>query len=328
MNTSLILDNLLTPPILFFFLGMVATWWRSDLEIPPAIARFLSQYLLVAIGFQGGYKLYESGMNSTVAAVLIVAVLASALVPVWSYYVLRLKVDAANAAAIAATYGSISAVTFITAVGLIESMPEITYGGYMVAAMAVMESPAIIVGVLLYRMLGISGAGNGGTEKLQWGDLLREALLNGAVLLLLGSMAIGIVTGSEGWDAVKPLLYDPFKGILCLFLLDMGLVAAKRLRDMKTGGPLLIGFAILSAPVHAMLGIGAAYALGLGIGDALLLAVLVGSASYIAVPAAMRLAIPQANPSLYVPMSLGITFPFNIAIGIPLYLAIIKALWS
>lgn len=329
MNPSLILDNLLTPPVLFFFLGMLATWFRSDLEVPPPISRFLSQYLLIAIGFQGGHKLYESGLNGTVAAVLAIALVGAAAVPIWSFFILRLKMDAANSAAIAATYGSISAVTFITAAGLIESLDGVEYGGYMVAAMAVMESPAIIVGVLLYRLAGPSGdAENGDLGKLSWGELLQEALLNGAVILLLGSLTIGLATGKEGWKAVQPVLDAPFKGVLCLFLLDMGLVAAKRLRDMQSDGPLLIGFAIASAPVHALLGIGLAYFVGLGVGDALLLAVLFGSASYIAVPAAMRLAIPESNPSLYVPMSLGITFPFNISFGIPLYLTIIEALWA
>ena len=323
MDLSLILNNLLTPPILFFFLGGLATLVRSDLEFPTPIARFLSLYLLFAIGLHGGHELSQSSLSLHIVLVLLACMATSLVVPLWSFFVLRLRLDVPNAAAIAATYGSISAVTFITAVSFLGEVGA-PFGGHMVAAMALMESPAIISGVLLARWFGQRDQ----AEPIRWGELGREAFLNGAVLLLLGSLVIGLVTGEEGWEAVKPLAYDPFKGVLCLFLLDMGLVAAKRLRSLKDSGGFLLLFALLAAVAHALLGIGIAWVLGAAPGDALLLAVLVGSASYIAVPAAVRLAIPEANPSLYVPMSLGVTFPFNIAVGIPLYYAIIRGLWG
>lgn len=324
MSGTLILDNLLTPPILFFFLGVAATLFRSDLEIPSSIARFLSLYLLIAIGLHGGHELAESELDLQIILVLVTAMATSFVLPLWSFAILRLRLDAANAAAIAATYGSISAVTFITAVNFLNAV-NVPFGGHMVAAMALMESPAIITGVLLARWFGND---NRNGDRLPWSELGREAFLNGAVLLLLGSLVIGFLTGERGWESVKPLVYDPFKGILCLFLLDMGLVAAKRLPELRTSGVFLVGFAIIAAIAHALLGILIAKLLAIPTGDALLFAILVGSASYIAVPAAVRLAIPQANPSLYVPMSLGVTFPFNIIVGIPLYYSIIQMLWS
>lgn len=322
MDFALVLDNLLSPPILFFFLGAGATLLRSDLEVPASIGRFLSLYLLIAIGLHGGHELSQSELGASIVIVLLVAMATSLLVPVWSFAFLRLRLDVPNAAAIAATYGSISAVTFITAVNFLTTI-EVQFGGHMVAAMALMESPAIVSGVLLARMFG---ATNG--ERSDWRELGREAFLNGAVLLLLGSLLIGFLTGDKGWAAVRPLVYDPFKGVLCFFLLEMGLVAARRLPDLRASGTFLVGFGIIAAVVHGLLGVGLGWLLAMPPGDALLLAMLVGSASYIAVPAAVRLAIPDANPSLYVPMSLGVTFPFNIIIGIPLYYSLIQLLWS
>ncbi len=323
MNLDLVLDNLLSPPILFFLLGVFATLVKSDLEMPTQVARFLSLYLLFAIGFQGGHKLAESDLSIDVLWMLGAASATSFIVPFWCFAILRWKLPAHDAAAIAATYGSVSAVTFITAVSFLKS-EGVEYSGHMIAAMALMESPAIVVGVLLARWLGDRETG----KPMNWGSLGREAFLNGSVLVLMGSLIIGFSTGEKGWESVKPLAYDPFKGVLCLFLLDMGLVAARRIKDLKSSGVFLIAFSIIAAVVHAMLGILIAKLLGASQGDALLLAVLVGGASYIAVPAAVRLAIPKANPSLYVPMSLGLTFPFNVIIGIPLYYSIIQSLWS
>lgn len=323
MDPSLILDNILSPPILFFVLGVGATLLRSDLEIPTQVARFLSLYLLFAIGLHGGHELVANELGRREWLVLIVAMLTSMVIPLWSFAILRLRLPVSDAAAIAATYGSVSAVTFITAVGFLNTL-DVGFGGHMVAAMALMESPAIIVGVLLARTF----SDRSDREPLRWGSLGREAFLNGSVLILLGSLAIGAATGEEGWESVKPFAKDPFKGVLCLFLLDMGLVAAKRLRDLRSSGFTLIAFSIVAAFVHGLLGIAIARVLGTGPGDALLLAILVGGASYIAVPAAVRLAIPDANPSLYVPMALGVTFPFNVIVGIPLHFAIIQAIWS
>ncbi|MEM6552188.1 MAG: sodium-dependent bicarbonate transport family permease [Planctomycetota bacterium] len=333
---SPLLDNLLSAPILFFGLGMLATAVRSDLEIPKPVARFLSLYLLIAIGLKGGAELRAAGLDPHILLTLGVAVASAFIVPLWTFFLLRLKLDTANAAALAATYGSISAVTFITAEAFLENQ-AIPSSGYMVAAMALMESPAIIVGVLLARhyaskpqdtAASTALSPNTHNDKLHLRELLREAVFNGAVLVLLGGMLIGAVTPESNLKAIAPGFKAPFTALLCVFLLDMGLVAARKLGDLKTGGAFLIGFGILAAPVHAALGIALAALLQLPVGDALLLAVLIGSASYIAVPAAMRLSVPDANPSIYVPMALAITFPFNVTLGIPLYLAAIQALWN
>ncbi len=323
MDASLILDNLLTPPILFFLLGVVATLVKSDLEIPAQAARFLSLYLLFAIGLHGGHELAASEFDGQIILVLVVAMAASVVVPLWSFGILKLRLSTDDAAAIAATYGSVSAVTFITATGFLSSQGA-SFGGHMVAAMALMESPAIVTGILLARWFGKQNS----VEPMSWKKVGHEAFFNGSVLLLLGSLLVGVVMGEKGWVTLKPVVYDPFKGVLCLFLLDMGLVAARRIRDMRDSGVFLVGFSIAAAFAHGILGIGLARAIGMPESDALLLAVLVGGASYIAVPAAVRLAIPRANPSLYVPMALGITFPFNVIFGIPLYHAIIQSLWS
>jgi hypothetical protein len=306
---------------------MLATWAKSELRLPKAISKFLSVYLLMAIGFHGGVELALSGVRSEVVWVMSLTVLAATMVPIWCFFILRLKLDVYNSAAIAATYGSISAVTFVTAVGVLQSL-SIPYNGHMVAAMALMESPAIIVGVLLARYFAQPPGDGSVPANLPWSKLLREACFSGPVVLLGGSLLIGAATGPAGWESVKPVLGDPFKGVLALFLLDMGINAARQLNRLPDSSLFLVFFAVVAAVVHAGLGIGTAMFLDLGKGDALLLAVLFGSASYIAVPAAARLALPQANPGLYVPMSLGITFPFNVVVGIPLYLTVIRLLWN
>ncbi|MEM9882203.1 MAG: sodium-dependent bicarbonate transport family permease [Planctomycetota bacterium] len=335
MDATLLMDNLRTPAILFFGLGVLAAVLKSDLTLPQPIPRLLSIYLLMAIGLHGGVELVRSEPGLRVALILLAAVGLAAAIPVWSFFLLRWRLGVADAAAVAATYGSISAVTFITADNFLDSLnhPDPAYqpGGYMVAAMALMESPAIVVGVLLARFFAEPDPDGGvpmPRERTDWGELMREAFLNGAVVVLVGSLVVGMLIGEAGWRSVAPFAYDPFKGVLCLFLLDMGLVAARRLGDLKRCGPALLGFAVLSAPAHAALGIAVAWVLGVGPGDALLFAVLAGSASYIAVPAAMRLAVPDANPGLYVTMSLAVTFPLNITAGIPLYLTAIEWLWG
>lgn len=322
MNGSLILFNLLNPPVLFFFLGMAAVFLKSDLEIPQPLPKLFSLYLLLAIGFKGGYELAESGINGQIAMTLIVAVLMAAIVPVYSFFILKLRLDNYNAAAIASAYGSISAVTFITASSFLEKL-HIPYGGHMVAALALMESPAIIVGLILVRMFATK---SGNANPTSWGKVLHEAFLNGSVFLLIGSVIVGILTGEKGWEKLQPFTQDIFYGVLTFFLLDMGLVAARRIKELTKTGSFLIGFAILVPVLNALLGILIAKALNFEQGNALLFAVLCASASYIAVPAAMRLTVPEANPSLYVSMALALTFPFNIIVGIPLYMEIIKHL--
>lgn len=328
---TLFLANLSSPPLLFFFLGAAAAWLRSDLEIPTQIARFLSLYLLLAIGFKGGVALAENPPDLDVVTVLGVAVALASLIPVYVFLLLKRRASIADAAAVAATYGSVSAVTFVTATSYLDAA-AIPWSGYLVAAMALMESPAIIVGLLLYQLFR---NGNGQeTGAVNWQELLRESLLNGSVFLLIGSMLIGWVTGPQGMAQIGGFIGDLFIGILCLFLLDMGIVAARRLQEFRaidrkrvpeqTAKPemkpgTIVALALLLPLMNGIAGCSIALLLGLPEGDALLLTVLAASASYIAVPAAMRLALPEANPGLYLPMSLALTFPLNLLLGIPGY---------
>jgi uncharacterized protein len=322
MDGNLILFNILNPPILFFFLGMLAVLCKSDLEIPQPLPKLFSLYLLLAIGFKGGYELQQSGLNNDVIITLLAAILMAIIVPIYSFFILKIKLDNYNAAAIAATYGSISAVTFITASSFLEKL-GISYGGHMVAALALMESPAIIIGLILVRVFVSKSEEN---DNFSWGKVFQEAFLNGSVFLLVGSVIIGVLTGEPGWHKLKPFTQDIFYGALTFFLLDMGLVAAKRIKDLQKTGVFLIGFSLIMPIINAGIGIMIAKLCGFSQGDALLFAVLCASASYIAVPAAMRMTIPEANPSLYVSMALALTFPFNIIVGIPVYLEIIKFL--
>lgn len=317
MHLSDFATNLLSPPILLFLLGLVATLLRSDLEIPAAAAKTLSLFLLFAIGFKGGVSLAHSGLGGGVAATMLAAITASLLVPLWTFFALRRRFGSADAAALAATYGSVSAVTFITATGYL-SQHGIEYSGHMVAAMALMESPAIIAGVVLARRFADPAPG-GGSPSIDWRHLGRDALLNGSVFLLLGSLLIGFVCGPARAAPLKPFIDTLFPGLLALFLLDMGIVAARRLGDLRKVGGAAFAFALLAPLVNAAVGLALAALLGLPHGDAALLVVLCASASYIAVPAALRIALPEANPGVYVTLSLAVTFPFNILVGLPLY---------
>ena len=321
MNADLILSNILNPPVLFFFLGMIAYGLKSDLEVPHPLPKLFSLYLLLSIGFKGGVELNHSGLTSQVILTLGAAIMMSVLVPLAAFFILKRKMDVPNAAAVAAAYGSVSAVTFIAAVSFLGQL-GIPFSGHMVAAMALMESPAIIVGIALARLLGPQRE-----ARFQWKPLLHDAFCNGSVLLLMGSLLIGILTGAKGGESLAPFTNDLFKGMLCLFLLDMGIVSGRQLGGIRKLGALPVGFATLVPFVNALLGIGLAWGIGLDRGDALLFAVLCASASYIAVPAAMRLALPEANPGLYVTMALALTFPFNIVLGLPCYMAIISKLW-
>ncbi len=329
MDLSFALSNFLSPPILFFFLGLLAVLVRSDLEIPQPIPKFLSLYLMLAIGFKGGVELGHSNPGGQVLLTLGAAIAMAAVVPVYCFFILRRRLNVYNAAAIAATYGSVSAVTFVTATAFLDQS-GIPYGGYMVAAMALMESPAIVVAVILAR-LALSKPGPDDTApalETGWSHLLRDAFFNSSVFLILGSLLVGVITGDRGQAALQPFTNGLFQGILCFFLLDMGIVAARRLKDLRTSGGFLLGFAILVPLLNALLGIGLSRLLGLGTGDALLLTTLCASASYIAVPAAMRLALPEANPGLSLPLALAVTFPLNITLGLPLYLALIQRFGS
>lgn len=322
MDVSLILSNILNPPVLFFFLGMIAVFVKSDLEIPAPVPKLLSLYLLFAIGFKGGVELIKSGINQEVVLTLLAAILMACIVPIYTFFILKLKLDIYDAAAIAATYGSISAVTFITAGAFLTEL-GISFDGYMVAALALMESPAIIVGLILVNVF----TSDQGKRDFSWSEVLQEAFLNSSVFLLVGSLLIGVLTGEHGWQVLEPFTQGMFYGILTFFLLDMGLVAARRIKDLQKTGFFLISFAILVPIVNAGIGLLIAKFIGMPQGNALLFAVLCASASYIAVPAAMRMTVPEANPSLYVSTALAVTFPFNIIVGIPLYLYGINMLW-
>lgn len=318
---SLFLANLTSPPLLFFFLGVFAALVRSDLQVPAQAAKLLSLYLLMAIGFKGGVALSQSPLDAKIVTDLLAAMVLATLIPVAAFFWLKRIFPNADAAALAATYGSISAVTFVTCTSYLD-VSGVPWSGHLVAAMALMESPAIIVGLLLYRVHKT------GDSDLNWKSLLHEAVLNGSVLLILGSLGIGWLSGAEGMAKLEPFVSEMFLGVLCLFLLDMGIVAARRILDAKSSSSLttqpplivkMVGTAAALTFFNAMIAAAFAWIMSLSEGDALLLIVLGASASYIAVPAAMRLALPEANPSIYLTMSLAVTFPINLLIGIPLY---------
>ncbi|MGP1271857.1 MAG: sodium-dependent bicarbonate transport family permease [Phycisphaerales bacterium] len=323
MQLDLLLANLLSPPVLFFALGMLATVVRSDLTIPDPLPKLFSLYLLWAIGFKGGAELRQAGLDWSVAGPIIAAIGLSCVLPILAWPILRRLFKTADACAIAASYGSVSVVTFITAEKFLAAQ-DIPVGGFMVAALALMEAPAIVVAVVLYRR-HLHRADP--QQRAGLGPLLREAVIGGPVFLLLGSLAAGVLSGEAGWTTLRPFCEDIFHGVLVLFLLESGMNAARTLRGLAGVRRNAIGVGLILPLLSAALAIVIARVLGLSVGNATLLTVLSASASYIAVPAAMRLAVPEANPGLYMPMSLGITFPFNIAIGIPLYLGIVQAIW-
>ncbi|MBF9057699.1 sodium-dependent bicarbonate transport family permease [Rhodobacterales bacterium HKCCSP123] len=317
---ALAADNLLSPIILFFALGLLAAFARSDLSIPEAIAKGMSIYLLFSIGFKGGVSVADHGIDQTLLLSLVAGLILSFGLPMIAFGLLRVmtRLDVTDAAAVAGHYGSISIVTFVAATSVIGSA-GLGSEGYMVAVAAVMEAPAILSALWLIARFGKSSA------EMEEG-LMREILLNGSIVLLVGSFLIGWITGAEGMDKIAPLVVAPFQGVLCLFLLDMGLVAGRGLRDARgvlTPGVFLFG--VVMPPIGASLGLAAGLVLGLSTGGVVLFMTLCASASYIAVPAAMRVALPEANPSVYLTLSLGVTFPFNLTLGIPLYLAVASA---
>ena len=321
------MQNFLDPAILFFVFGVLAGFARSNLEVPQPISRFLSLYLLMALGLKGGFALNKSGLTPEVAISLGTAILLAVIIPLIGYRLLRRVVGGFDAAAVAATYGSVSAVTFITATQYLESH-QLPFGAHMAAAMALMESPAIIMAVVFANMLrrekaaagGATTAGGDGHTPL--GKILHESFTDGAQLLLLGAMAVGMITGEAGKTVMAPFSVDLFKGMLSFFLLDMGLMAARNIGELRGKSPMLVGYGVIGPLVHAGLALGLCVLFGIGPGEGSLLMVLAASASYIAVPAVLRFAIPEANPSLYFGLSLGLTFPLNILFGIPLYVAV------
>lgn len=340
-----LMHSLLDPAILFFVFGVLAGAVRSNLEIPPPIAKFLSLYLLMALGLKGGFALAQSGLTASIAVSLGAAILMAFLVPMLGYALLRNRVSRYDAAAVAASYGSVSAVTFVTAMQYLESA-GLVFGGHMAVALVVMESPAIIVAVLLANALRhpratVSGAApvtatganpaavepepSPAIASTPIGKILHESFTDGAQLLLLGAMLVGVLTGEAGQAMMQPFSADLFKGMLAFFLLDMGLMVARNFRDARTASPVLLLYAIAAPPVHAGIALALAWLLSMPVADAALLMVLSASASYIVVPAVLRYAIPEANPAVYLGLSLGVTFPINILAGIPLYTAVARA---
>ena len=318
------MQNLIDPAILFFLFGVAGGLVKSNLEIPPAISKFLSLYLLMALGLKGGFALAESGLSLSVLKGLGAALLLASVVPLLGYQVLKRLTSPFNAAAIAATYGSVSAVTFITTVQYLDTH-AVPYSGHMAAAMALMESPAIIMAVLMANLLRHKSAPNTHASGTRLGKVLHEAFTDGAQLLLIGAMVIGFVTGESGQKSLAPFSVDLFKGMLAFFLLDMGLLTARNLSALKSASTPLIAYAVLGPLVHAALALALGQLLSLSAGDTALLMVLSASASYIAVPAVLRFAIPEAQPTLYFGLSLGVTFPLNIVFGIPFYVGLAQA---
>jgi uncharacterized protein len=315
---DLAVANLVSPMVLFFVLGLAATLARSDLSIPEAIAKAMSLYLMMAIGFKGGAGVAQHGLDATLGLAILAGIILSAAIPVIAFRLLMLtsNLPRVDAAALAAHYGSISIVTFLAATQALDLI-GIEFDGYMVAVAAAMEAPAIIAALWLAR-----------TSQTRMDiTTLREVMLNGSIVMLVGSFLIGILTGADGLKSISAFIVDPFKGILCLFLLDMGIIAGRGLREGRKNLTLpVILFGLYMPLVGGALGAVASWVIGLSLGSTALMITLAASASYIAVPAALRVALPEARPAIYLPLSLGVTFPFNLTLGIPLYVAVAAAL--
>ncbi len=325
MDPSVIFANLLSPSTLFFFLGFAAVLVKSDLEIPHPLPRLFSLYLLMSIGYQGGAKLAAAGLSGQVLLYVGGGMLMALAIPFAAFFVLRRILGTADAAAMAATYGSISVVTFIVGTDFL-TRAAVPFGGYMVAIMSLMETPAIVAGILLWRLFGPSAPAGAATRD--WRRLAHESVFNGTVYLLLGSLLIGFITGPTSAKALAPFTVDLFKGMVLFFLLDTGMLAARKARQLIEVGPKLVAFGIGAPLVHGAAGMLLAYLMGMSQGDALLFTVLSASSSYIVVPAAMRTAIPDANPGLFELLSLSVTFPFNVVVGLPLYFSVIQRVWA
>ena len=314
--------NLLTPAVLFFVLGVVATLVGSDLKFPEPLYVTLTIYLLIAIGFKGGVALSEAGLGRVWLPGL-AAMFLGALIPLWTYPVLRFagRLPAVDAAAISAHYGSVSAVTFIAASNYLRSL-QVPFPDYASAFLAVMEAPAILVGVVLGKMATKGGGSLGPVIR----RAIHEAITGRSVLLLVGALVAGWASGKKGGEATDGFFVTPFQGVLALFLLEMGMVAARRFEDLRRVGPFLLVFGVAAPVVNGIFGAWLGHKVGLETGGAMLIATLAASASYIAAPAAMRLSLPEANPTLYLTSTLAITFPFNITLGLPLYLEVARKL--
>lgn len=318
MNLDLLIDNLTNPAFLFFILGIVAVKLKSDLEIPPSSSKFISLYLLFSIGFKGGQELSHSHFSMEIIWSVVFGLLIASLIPLYTFFILKRKLSIENSGAIAAAYGSVSAVTFVTAVSFLEIQNK-SFSGYMVAIMALMEAPAIIIGVTLIQLYNRKQA-----QVVKIKNVITHSFTNGSVLLILGSLIIGILASDKQAQGIKPFTTDIFKGFLAIFLLDMGIESGKKLNDFFKNGWFTAIFALVIPLINGCLIALVSGLITQDIGNRFIFSVLAASASYIAVPAAMKIAVPKANPSLFLPMALAITFPFNITIGMPLYYLIVQ----
>jgi len=317
MNLNLLIENLTNPALLFFALGILAVYLKSDLEIPPNSSKFISLYLLFAIGFKGGQELSHQDINSEIILSILFGINISMIIPLYSFFILRRKLNIFDSGAIAA-YGSVSAVTFVTAASYLESQ-QLSLHGHMVAIMALMESPAIIISLVL-----ISVANKDSKENLKKGNVIRHSFTNGSVLLIIGSLIIGYVANAKQAEGIKPFTNDLFKGFLAIFLLDMGISSGKKLKSFFAFGWFPVIFAVFMPLINGCLVAFFSQYVTSDISNRFMFAILAASASYIAVPATMKISVPKANPGLFLPMALALTFPVNITVGMPLYFLVVQ----
>lgn len=318
MNFNLLIENLTNPALLFFVLGIIAVYLKSDLEIPANSSKFISLYLLFSIGFKGGQELSHETFSAEIAWSMLFGIGISMVIPFYTFFILKKKLNVFDAGAIAAAYGSVSAVTFVTAVSYLEAQ-QLTLHGHMVAIMALMESPAIIVGLVLISMFNKEE-----TNKINTGHVIKHSLTNGSVLLILGSLVIGLMANAKQAEGIKPFTNDLFKGFLAIFLLDMGITSGKKLKSFFSFGVFPLVFAIIIPLVNGCVFAFLSQFVTADITNRFMFAVLAASASYIAVPAAMKITVPKANPGLFLPMALAVTFPVNITIGMPIYFLVVQ----
>jgi uncharacterized protein len=320
MNFDLLLENLTNPALLYFILGILAVYLKSDLEIPQNSSKFISLYLLFAIGFKGGQELSHEPITGEIIWAMLFGIFISVAIPVYTFFILKRKLPVYDAGAIAAAYGSISAVTFVTAVSYLESHDMVLHG-YMVAIMALMESPAIIVGLILISIFNKEKS-----TKIKKSTILKHSFTNGSVLLILGSLVIGYLASDKQAQGIEPFTNDLFKGFLAIFLLDMGITSGKKLKSFFAHGWFPFLFAMIIPLVNGSVFTWLSSFVTDDISNRFIFGILAASASYIAVPAAMKITVPKANPGLFLPMALAVTFPINITLGMPIYFLIAESL--
>jgi hypothetical protein len=318
MDFHLLIDNLTNPALLFFVLGIITVYLKSDLEIPPNSSKFISLYLLFAIGFKGGQELSHESFTTEIGWSMLFGIGISFIIPLYTFFILKQRLNVFDAGAIAAAYGSVSAVTFVTAVSYLEAQ-QLTLHGHMVAIMALMESPAIIIGLLL-----ISIFNKDVHDKIKKRDAIKHSFTNGSVLLILGSLIIGYLANAKQAEGIKPFTNDLFKGFLAIFLLDMGITSGRKLKSFFSFGWFPIIFAILIPLINGCFVAFVSSFVTQDISNRFMFSILAASASYIAVPAAMKISVPKANPGLFLPMALVVSFPINITIGLPIYFLIVQ----